>query len=131
MGFRSTRRAGWARGWMSLAILALGLFALGVLGRAAGPGAFPSPAAAPAHLARTRAPRPPTPVQRSARAQAADNESGRDGHAGADLVPARPAGAPACRGPERADGYEGPCPAFPSGCAVNGSRPRPPPGRLA
>lgn len=130
MGFRGSRRAGRARGWMSLMVLALGLIALCVLGRAPGAGGFPGPAAAQTRSATARAPRPPTSIQRSTQAQAAQNETG-DGHAGADLAPALPSCAPACAEPGRAGGYEGPCPAFPSGCAVNGSRPRPPPGRLA
>jgi len=116
---------------MSLMVLTLGLIALCVMGWAPGAGGFPGPAATHAHSAKARAPRPPTSIQRSTQAQAAQNETDHDGHAVADLDQARPSGVLAGAGPDRAGGYEGPCPAFPSGCAVNGSRPRPPPGRLA
>jgi hypothetical protein len=65
--------------------------------------------------------------QKALQAQAAEDETGRDGHSGADLAPAWSASVPAPGKPERTGSYRCPEPSFQQGWAVNASRPRPPP----
>jgi hypothetical protein len=68
-------------------------------------------------------------AQRAVQAQAADNETGRDGQGGTDLAPTRTVSMAAPGRPECPAAYAGPGPAFQAGRAVNGGRPRPPPER--
>jgi hypothetical protein len=128
MRFRITHKAGWVQGWM--------LFIALMLCFAAAHGQ-PQPShrrpLEPASLAqasrpgRLRQPQAPAQARNILQAQAADDETGGGDHSGADLALATPASLLASGKPERAGGYQGAGPAFPSGCAVNGSRPRPPP----
>ena len=63
---------------------------------------------------------------RGAQAQACESESG-PGRPCSDLAPARPGPLEVRVGTVDAGGYEAPGLAFQPGCAVDGSRPRPPP----
>jgi hypothetical protein len=128
MGFRITRKAGWGQGWMGFIALALCLAAFCVQVRVGGGRRVPA-ATRLATLSRPgRVARPHgTSVQSAGQAQAAEDETGRDGHGGTDLAPARAVSLAAPGRPEGPGGYLDPSPAFPSGCAINGGRPRPPP----
>jgi hypothetical protein len=63
---------------------------------------------------------------RGAQAQVSESESGPGGPC-SDLAPARPGPLEVRVGTVDAGGYEAPGLAFQPGCAVDGSRPRPPP----
>jgi hypothetical protein len=129
MRFRITQKAGWLQGWMSVIALmmCLAAFCAHAPVRHRRPLEPASQTQSDSRPGRFRQPQAPAQGRSIAQAQAADDETGGGDHSRADLALATPVPVLAPGRPERAAGYRSAGPAFPSGCAVNGSRPRPPP----
>ncbi|MDR3669530.1 MAG: hypothetical protein P4L36_01725 [Holophaga sp.] len=129
MRFQIAQKAEWAQGWMSFIALTLCLAAFCAhapvhTGHPSEPARMAQSGARPWKI---RQPEPPAHAQRIAQAQATDDETGGSEHSRADLALPRPAPALAPGKPGRAEAYQDAGPAFPTGCTVHGSRPRPPP----
>ena len=137
MRCRITQRAGWVKVWMSFIALMLWLAALGVHAQVRDLGIPASPASALLVCLASGTGSRPGKVkeaqglwpQKVMQAQAAEDETDRDGHSGTDLAPVRPASVPTPGKSEGAGSYRCPETSFQQGWAVNGSRPRPPPDR--